>query len=233
MKKTIGIIAMLLVTLVMLTGCVNINYEVDVNKNGSGEISYIYAFSKESLKSLQVSAEDMVSSMKEQAEKSEYKTEVYEDDEYSVFKASKHVNNLETEFSFQEAFGEDYVKENENNKENGIKITNNLFKTKVSQNAEIDLTSMKDITSVVTMKYTVKLPVKIKSNNATEVNGKTLTWNLVGGEVNKIEFTASSINVLPVLVIIIVVIGAAVVCYFVFFNKKNNKETEEKNKETK
>ena len=46
MKKTIGLIVTLLITLVMLTGCVNVNYEVKVNKNGSGDISYVYALFK-------------------------------------------------------------------------------------------------------------------------------------------------------------------------------------------
>ena len=55
MKKRIGLIIMLIVILVALTGCVNVDYEVEVNKNGSGEISYIFGFSKETLNNLQVS----------------------------------------------------------------------------------------------------------------------------------------------------------------------------------
>ena len=225
MKKTIGLIVTLLIALLILTGCVNVNYEVKVNKDGSGEISYLYGFSKETLKSLQVSAEDMVKEMKEQAEENNYTTEYYEDDEMAGFKASKHLNDLSKEFSLKEAFGEEYVKEDENSN-NGIIIKNNFLKTKISQNAEIDLTEMKDVASMVKMKYTVKLPVESNYNNATESskNGKELTWNLVGGEINKIEYTAVGINVLPIILIIVLVVVAAVVCYLLIFRKKDKKE---------
>jgi len=227
MKKTIGLIVTLLITLVMLTGCVNVNYEVKVNKNGSGDISYVYAFKKESIKSFNANIEDMLSSMKKQAEDNGYKTESYEDDEYIGFKSIKHLNNLTEDFSLQEAFGEEYVKEDEEKKDNNIKIKNNLFKTTISQNAEIDLTKMKDVATIVTMNYTVKLPVKASSNNATEVSktGKELTWNLTGGEINKIEYIATGINILPIiLIVLLVIIAIAVVLYLLVFRKKNKKE---------
>ena len=227
MKKTIGLIVTLLITLVMLTGCVNVNYEVKVNKNGSGDISYVYAFKKESIQSLNANIEDMLSSMKKQAEDNGYKTESYEDDEYVGFKSIKHLNNLTEDFSLQEAFGEEYVKEDEGEKDNNIIIKNSLFKTTISQDAEIDLTKMKDVATIVTMNYTVKLPVKANSNNATEVskNGTELTWNLTGGEINKIEYLATGINVLPiVLIVLLVIIVIAVVLYLLVFRKKDKKE---------
>ena len=160
MKKTIGIIISLILTLLILTGCsVNVDYEVKVNKNGSGDVSYIYGFSKETLESLQVKAEDMVASMQEQAEESDYTTEYYEDDEIAGFKATKHIENLEKDFSLQEAFGEQYVKDNENNK---IIVKSSIFSTKVSQKGEIDLSSMDDnMKDIVKLKYTVKLPVPV------------------------------------------------------------------------
>ena len=225
MKKTIGLIVSLLICLIMLTGCVNINYEVKINKDGSGEISYVYAFSKDALNSLQTSADDMTSSMKEQAEGNDYNIEKYEDDEYEGFKATKTVSNLEEEFSLQEAFGDEYVKETDEEADNGIKIDNNGFKTIISQNGEIDLTAMKDIASMVKMKYTVVLPVDVKSHNATEANGRTLTWDLVGGEVNKIEYHAESINILPIVllfVLAVVIIATCVLCTIWTKKRVNN-----------
>lgn len=222
MKKTIGIIVSLLICLIMLTGCVNINYEVKVNKDGSGDISYVYAFSKETLESLKVSVDEMIASSKEQAEKNGYKTESYEDKENLGFKATKHIGSLETEFSLQDAFGDEYVKDNENN---SIKVKKDLFKTEITQNAEIDLTSMSEIATLVKMKYTVKLPVSIKSNNATKVDGQSLTWELKGGEVNKIEYTAVGINVMTILGIVLVVAAViAIVVVGCIFMKKNKKE---------
>jgi len=240
MKKTIGLIVTLLVSLVMLTGCVNINYEVEVKKDGSGDISYVYAFSNETLESLQVSAEDMVSSMKKQAEDNNYTTESYKDDQYEGFKATKHINDLEKEFSLKEAFGEEYIKESEDNKDNGIKIRNGFLSTKISQDAEIDLTSMQNVSSMVKMAYTVKLPVNVKSSNATTTNGNTLTWNLEGGQINKIEFTASGLNIWSIVSIIVIVIAIlGIFCLVLLKNKdksvkvENNKTEDKKVKEKK
>ena len=193
MKKTIALIILLIAMLIALTGCAEINYEVEVNKDGSGEISYIYGISKEVLTKLNVSADEVVSSMKEQAEESAYTVETYEDENIAGFKANKHIEDLSKDFSLQEAFGEEYVKDT---KENGIKIEESLFFTTYSQNAQLDLTTLDEEEQGITMTYQVKLPVKAKTNNASEVldNGKTLKWNLTGGEINKIEFVAQEVT---------------------------------------
>lgn len=237
MKKRIGLIIMLIVILLALTGCVNVDYEVEVNKNGSGEISYIYGFSKETLNNLQVSAEDMVESMKEQAEENSYTVEAYENDEISGFKASKHIEDLTKDFSLQEAFGEEYVKDKENN---GIKIEKGLFITKYSQNAEIDLTSMEDLSGNVKMTYKVKLPANVKINNSNAIEeskdiadlkkilkvreiNKELKWELTAGEINKVEFVAQGINVLAIIitVIIIAVLVTGITMLLIFLKKKH------------
>ena len=96
MKKTIGLIIVLILTLITLTGCAEINYQVEVNRDGSGEISYIYGISKEVLQQLNVSADDFVSEMKEQAQESKYQVEAYEDENIAGFKANKHIENLNT-----------------------------------------------------------------------------------------------------------------------------------------
>jgi len=218
MKKTIGLIIVLILTLITLTGCAEINYEVEVNRDGSGEISYIYGISKDVLQQLNVSADDFVSEMKEQAEESEYQVEAYEDEKIAGFKANKHIEDLNTEFSLEEAFGEEYVKDTENN---GIKIEKDLFLTRYSQVAELDLTTLNEEEQGITMSYQVRLPAKVTNSNATEVlnNGKTLKWNLIGGEVNKIEFTAEENNIVPIA--IIVVIGVVVVAIiFEILSKK-------------
>lgn len=221
MKKTIALIMALLLTLITLTGCVSIDYEVKVNKDGSGDISYIYAFSKETLNSFQMSAEDMVASMKEQAEESEYTVEAYEDDEVSGFIAKKHIEDLSTQMSMQEAFGEEYVKDKEGN---GINIKKGMFTTEYSQNAQIDLTGLSELGNSVKMTYKVNLPAKVKTSNATEVNGKKLTWSLKAGEVNEIEFTATKINILPIIIIVILLIAVAVATLFILKKKKGTKK---------
>ena len=223
MKKTIGLIIVLILTLITLTGCAEINYEVQVNKDGSGEILYIYGISKEVLENFNISADEIVSSMKEQAEESSYTVEAYEDEKIAGFKANKHIEDLNKDFSLQEAFGEEYVKDTE---DNGIKIEKNFFFIKYYQNAQLDLTSVGESEQNITMIYQVKLPVKAKTNNASEVleNGKTLKWNLTGGEVNKIEFEAKEINVLPIAIIGIVIIVTVAVVIIILKKKHATKK---------
>lgn len=219
MKKTIGLIVLLIVTLITLTGCAQLKYEVEIKPNGTGEISYVYGISKTTLDTFNVSVDDFVDEMKEQAEESNYQVETYEDEEIAGFRASKHIEDFNKEFSLQEAFGEEYVKDTE---ENGIKVKKGLFATKYSQTAELDLSTIsEEERNYVTMSYQIKLPTKVTSTNADELSEdeKTLTWNLTAGEINKIEFNASSVNALPV--ILLVVIVAIAIALIIILKKKH------------
>lgn len=223
MKKTIGLIILLILTLITLTGCAEINYEIEVKKDGSGEISYIFGMSKEILENLNVSADDFISEMKEQAEESEYKVEAYEDDNIAGFKANKRLNDLNKDFSLQEVFGEEYVKDTT---DNGIKVEKSLFKTTYSQKAELDLTTLNEDEKEIKMTYKIKLPVAINTSNASEISedGKTLKWNLKGGEINKIEFTAEEINIVPIVIIAIsavLIVGVAITVVIIILKKKH------------
>lgn len=224
MKKTLKIMAVLLVALIALTGCANINYEVKINKDGSGDVAYIYGFSK----TIEISTEDMVSTTKEQAEKNGYAVEPYEDSEIAGIRATKHLDDVNKDFSLQEAFGESYIKDSE---ENNIKVKKGLFKTTYTQNASIDLTSMKDMAAYVTMRYTVELPTKAKTYNTETVSkdGKTLTWNLTAGEINEIQFKAETISTFGVALIVIAVV-AVIVLILVLVYKKDKKATAPKTK---
>lgn len=55
---------------------------------------------------------------------------------------------------------------------------------------------MSSMTNSFELKYIIKLPVKAKTNNATEVSedGKTLTWNLKYGEKNLVEYSFALSN---------------------------------------
>lgn len=227
MKKILSIVAIMSMLLLVLTGCVNINYEVTLNKDGSADVALIYGFEKEALQQLGTSSDDMTSQMEEEAGKDGYTVEKYSDDKLEGIKASKHFNSA-SELSMAELF-EDEVK----GKNEGIKVEKKGNKTVFSQNDEVDLTSSEsEYASMVTFKYIVNLPVKAESNNATEVSkdGKTLTWELKFGEVNKIEFKAGSSNS-TLKVVLIVVAAVAILCVIAVvltkvLKKDKNNETE-------
>lgn len=224
MKKLLSLISVMAILLVALTGCVSVNYEVTLNEDGTADVAYIYGFEKEMLKQLETSAEDMTSDMKENAEESEYEIEVYSDDKIEGFKAKKHIENL-SEISMEDAFGSENVKDSE---ENQIKIEKKAFKTVYSQKANIDLSVMDESTaSMVTMKYVIKLPVKVGDNNASEVSkdGKTLTWNLKAGEVNEINFKASGNSSVVIIILIIAVAVIVAIALILIFSKKSQKNS--------
>ena len=227
MKKVLSLIAVMAILLVALTGCVSVNYEVTLNKDGTADVAYIYGFEKEMLEQLGASAEDMTSDMKANAETSNYQIEAYSDDKVEGFKAKKHIENL-SELSLEDAFGSENVKDSE---ENQIKIEKKGSKTVYSQNASIDLSGMDESTeSMVTMKYIIKLPVKVGENNASEVSedGKTLTWNLKAGETNEISFEAESNYLNTIIMISIAILLVIIILIVVFLNKgKKNKKSDE------
>lgn len=227
MKKVLSLAIIMVMLLALLTGCVNVNYEVTLNKDGTADVAYIYGFDKTTLEQMGTTAEDMTSDMKQNAEASEYEIEAYLDDKIEGFKAKKHVENL-ADISLEEAFSSQYVTDSE---ENQFKVEKKGPKTIYSQNAKIDLTSMdSSMASMVTMKYTVNLPVKVGENNASEVSkdGKTLTWNLEAGKVNEISFKASSnvlVTVAIIIVVTLIIIGVVVAGITVVkkLNKGSNK----------
>ena len=228
MKKVLSLMAIFAMLLFVLTGCVNINYEVSLNTDGSADIAYVYAFEKATLEQMGTSSESMTKDMQEKSQESGYTIESYEDDTMAGFKASKHLDNV-ADASLAEAFGTENVKDTDENK---IVIEKKGGKTLFSQNANIDLTGMDSSTaSYVTMKYTVKLPVKAKTSNATEVSkdGKTLTWELKSGEENRVEFTAvkGGLKILPI-IIVVAVIAIACAAFFVIKGAKKDKPAEVK-----
>lgn len=227
MKKVLSLISIMAILLIALTGCVSVNYEVTLNKDGTADVAYIYGFEKETLQQLGTSAEDMTSDMKKNAETNAYEIETYSDDKIEGFKAKKHIENL-SEISLEDAFGSENVKDSE---ENQIKIEKKGSKTLYSQKASIDLSGMDESTaSMVTMKYVIKLPVKVGENNASEVSedGKTLTWNLKAGETNEISFEAESNYLTTIIMISIAILLVIIILIVVFLNKgKKNKKSDE------
>lgn len=226
MKKVLSLATIMVMIAIALTGCVNVNYEVTLNEDGTADIAYVYGFEKEFLEEMGTTAEDMTSDMKESAEASEYEIEAYSDDNVEGFRAKKHVEDL-ANISLEEAFGSEYVTDSE---ENQLKVEKKGLNTVYSQNAKIDLTSMDpSMASMVTMKYTVNLPVKAGENNASEVSkdGKTLTWNLEAGAVNEINFKASSSGtMLTIVIIVVALVIIGIVIAVIISTKKSKKEND-------
>ena len=246
MKKTlknVAIIAILGIILFTLTGCANVDYDIKLNKDGSGDIAYVIGYDKSFLASIGVETSSLendnsFSEMEEQAKQNEY-----EDDNTYGFKATKHANNIQEEFDLNDEAGS-------NNAETSkIMYEKTLLKTRYYQDSKVDLTDilsdneeaamLKAVMSQMKVSYRITLPFRVGSNNATIVSedGKTIEWTLKVGEVNEIKFEASQdYGMYALLGLAVVLVIVAVVSVFLFKKAKKTekvKPVEVKKEETK
>jgi len=246
MKKTlksIAITTILGIILFTLTGCANVNYDIKLNKDGSGDISYVIGYDKSFLASIGVETSSLENDnsfdeMEEQAKQNGYAIEKYEDDNTYGFKATKHANNIQEDFDVNNEVDTD-------SEDSGrIMYEKTLLKTKFSQASKVDLTNMsedgedaamlKAVMGQMKISYKITLPFRVGSNNATTVSedGKTIEWTLKVGEVNEINFEASQdygmYALLGLAVVLVIVATVSVI-----LSKKAKKTSEVKPVEVK
>lgn len=236
--KNIAIIAILGIILFTLTGCANVNYDIKLNKDGSGDIAYVIGYDKSFLSSIGVETSSLENDnsfdeMEEEAKQNGYTVEKYEDDNTYGFKATKHVNNIQEEFDVNNEAGS-------NDEEDGkIMYEKTLLKTKFSQSSKVDLIDigaddedaamLKAVMSQMKISYKITLPFRVGSNNATTVSedGKTLEWVLKVGEVNEVKFEAAQdygmYALLGLAVVLVIVASVSVI-----LSKKAKKTSEVK-----
>ena len=77
MKKVLSLIAIFAMLLFVLAGCVNLNYDITINEDGSADIAFVYAFNKDSLEQMGTSPESMTENMEEQTAENGYEIERY------------------------------------------------------------------------------------------------------------------------------------------------------------
>ena len=100
-----------------------------------------------------------------------------------------------------------------------------VYTWKYSQKAEIDLTSLEDMSLYgMTIKYVINLPTKAGTHNADKESkdGKTLTWDLMAGQVTEIEFKAETNNM--IIFAVVGVLGLAVIIVVVLVVAKSSKK---------
>ena len=256
MKRTVKIVALfatLIIAIFTLTGCMNINFEVKLDKNGSGDVSYIWGYNKSVLKENGMSVEDLknqgdtsLDELKETAEKDGYKVEEYEDENTYGIKATKHFEDI-GKFSLNEGLG--LVKEGSKEAANDkISFEKNDSKIKYSQDAKIDLTTisaaemgleneeetdasqlalMNAIIEKMKFTYKVTLPIKAGENNATTVSkdGKTLEWEFTNGKENEVKFVAEEKGGFNILYLVVALAVIAVIATIIAILAKKSKNT--------
>lgn len=247
MKKTIFII-IVLNCILLLTGCVKSETTMVINKDKSMDLSITYSVADYLLDlSDENSASEETTDIKEESEtwknleKRGYLVEKYIEDEYSGFKAKKHIKNID-EISSEDntqVIMSDFL-EDDYKDDVYFKIEKGFFKNKYTANFIYDLkeetqdeeTTEEDIdlsayTSSISIQYKVTLPIKAIKNNATVVSedGLTYTWKAPYGEVTNINYTFEIPNTSSYVICAIatiIVIGSIVTIVLVKKKKCDN-----------
>lgn len=230
--KKILFAAILFTFTILLTGCAEAIIHVTANKDGSSDIEYKLNLNKSTLALLASSGTgDPLEEMKNSFKHKGFKVENYNTDQTTGVIAKKHFKTAEEVASFY----------NTNDLGNvgsmpKVTVTKGFFIDKYVLDGDVDLSKMTSSTgteqdlisnamlSQIKMKFMLTLPVKTDSNNAAEVtdNGKTLSWNLVPGENNKIKLEASTPNIVSIAAVSAVTLGfTAIIIVIVILRIKN------------
>lgn len=244
MKK---IISILIITF-FITGCVKMNASMKINKNKSMDYELILAFDKSLID--QTNANFNEDSIKT-AENNGFKVTEYNNDSMSGYKFIKHFNNIDSVSTTENIVGSLDVDSNEKYiftvKKGFLKNTykanltsnstdlNGLDPSSLNQTNDLNNNSTTDSLDInnidyssmsnMDVKFEVTLPYKAVSSNATYVNDKTLTWDLLTLKDKSIEFEFELYNYKNI-IIVAVVLFIILILIVVILNKtgkhKNN-----------
>lgn len=188
----------LAVAALVLSAC-KAHFITDLKADGSGTFSQEMGFTSDEASTMGLSSsEDFCSGVDTQTSELPPNTRVYKEtrgeETWCIFESSfNSLAELQTIYDSMDVTT------------NQLSITNGT----VTYDVNLDLTDSSNTTGAVEMKWIVTMPGSIRSNNADEVNGRTLTWNLMAGAGNHIQASSASTDYT---IWIIVAVGLACLC---------------------
>lgn len=217
--KRILLFIILILLIMSLSGCVDANFHLTVNKDGSGDLDYKMLFDPMVLGLAaqgENTTQDPIKQMQDDATKSGFVVTNLNENGKTGFEAKKHIQNLSDSIKQGSLFGSSNM-DKSFRPGDGLTIQKGLFKTIYKLNSDLDMSSMnsdpnadaqqKAMTQAMLrsmqFNFAITLPVKATSDNAskTEDNGKTLIWNLVPGQHNQVTFKAEELNITNIILV--------------------------------
>ena len=232
LKKICALLAMT----VLLSGCVKMETDLTIYKNGSAVVKDRFMVNKQLIAmSKQDPFKDIMNKKQQNADT---KVLPYETEEMKGFEATTHMKNLETAKWNSTAESKSVKTKNPDGK--FVSVKRSFVKTVYTIDAEIDaskdtdnnpgsqrqMDSLKnsgaDINNIFQVNYIVRTPVKADSNNATTADDTNFVykWQMNFGEINpiKLQFTVYNTgNIIGAIVILLIIIAAVM-------TKKNSKK---------
>ena len=221
--KKIKLLVVMMICIFCITGCMRFNTTIEVKSNGKVDVSMLLAAKSED------GTEEDTSTSFEELEKEGWVCENYKEDNYYGVICKKKDLDLENLAEQMGATEEDTMIMDSND----FKITKNGFvysfdweyagsdEDEGSEYAK----SIKDEGGYMT--FTLKVPVKAKSSNATTVSdgGRTLEWDLLALKPDEgihAEFVLINWPLIIGIIIAVLIIIGVVIAIIVAANNKNN-----------
>lgn len=225
MKKYLSLITVFILTII-LTGCVKYNSTVEVKSNKSVNLNIIYAIDTDILSNEELGDMSITDDDKKEYIQNGFTVDNYKDGSYEGVKLTKkfkNIDNISSESDVTYNLESDISGEKSSNT-NMFKVKKGFFKNtyvlKMDGSNDMTDSDTSEFGSSMELKFTLKLPHKAKSNNATTVNGKELVWDLT--KVSNVEAEFTLYNA-PFYILIggIVVVVIIVLCIIIKGKKKN------------
>ena len=237
MKKLLKVIPLILVVLLLTTGCgMKAEYGINIGKDKKVKLEFLVAQDDEFIDAmLGMGSEDDSSEEKTytDAERWEYlESSKTESEDYKDFKAEKYDKDGYKGYIYSLDLGsidelvadsKDAIDIESVGKDSKLFVKEgNVYKLQVKTSEE-DNSQVKEYADYVDfdLKLKVTLPNKAKANNATTVEGNTYIWDLTKADSINLEFELGKTN--TALIIGIAVAAVVVICGAVVVISKKKK----------
>ncbi len=205
-SKTVYLLLMCII-LLFAAGCVDVDIELTIHKDGSGEIMYRIAMDPLLHRFLTESDSDPLEEFIKEAEVEGFLVTVFRGEKTGI-EARKVVENM--------GEGSGLYLLNDEFDMDQLIVNKGLFKNQIIFDTELDLTVLERefagdfeqllgerMLSNMRFDFTLNLPIRPAKHNAstTENDGRTLIWNLTPGDKNPIYMEIEVLNIQNILIL--------------------------------
>lgn len=231
MKKWFMAISVLLL-IALLTSCARGDFELKVNKDGSGKYTATIGIEEEAYDRVGGRVEGVIDSAHNDLESQGFEVESYTEDGFTGFRASKSFDDLQemdtlptsgglAEAGAGAAIGDVPV---------DITTEQGLFTNTYRVEGEVDLErsgvlgGMQQLVSdQLELTFTLDLPISPKSHNADRVEGNVLQWGIATAGTTHVMVEMAVPNVRNIIIGSVILLAALAVTGFVIYRKRKTK----------
>lgn len=220
---------MALLVILMTTGCVKVKSNLKINKDGSSDLTLIYALD-EQIASFGGDVNSSLNELKKGAEEKGFKASNYKDDDYLGVKVTKNFEDFKevsSDLTDEQQLFKFNVDEKKGFFKNTYAVKSEFDFTGMTEEIDSDSMDAEIASSVINqmdLSFTLVLPVKAGENNASEVknDGKTLEWVFIPNEINDVEFEFEKVNTLNIVLLVAGLVAVVISLFFILKRRKKN-----------